>query len=197
MIFWFLTSSRSSSGCILCLDCGARGAHDLHRGVQSPHHWFSNLRIQLEHPCCSVCLLKRQVGWGQGEGSGILNLLEVLCVLPQVTTVCYSSEKTLRSLLYLQKGMFSSAPVQTIYQLCVIKYKSTDPRPLVQDIKNHAQSCKHKYLWIIFYWSMFKRFAYRLNPKYTKCQSVYILMPLCCCCEWIAFGAGAFSSLPF
>lgn len=63
-----------------------------------------------------------------------------------LTTVCYSSEKTLRSLLYLQMEMFSSAPVQTIYQLRVVKYNSTDLRPLVKDIKNHAQSCKHKFL---------------------------------------------------
>lgn len=80
---------------------------------------------------------------GTGRGKWNFKLARGLVCL---TTVCYSSKKTLRSLLYLQKEMFSSAPVQTIYQLRVIKYNSTDLRPLVKDIKNHTQSCKHKFL---------------------------------------------------
>lgn len=120
-----------------------------------------------------------------------LNSLEVLCALPLLVT---HLTKSLRPLLFLQKEMFSSAPVQMIYQLSVMKYKSTDLRPLVKDIKNHDHTCKHKFFWIIFYWSMFRKFTYRLNLKYTKCQSVYILMPSHCCCVWIGFRAGAFSS---
>lgn len=71
-----------------------------------------------------------------------LNSLEVLCALPLLVT---HLTKSLRPLLFLQKEMFSSAPVQMICQLRVMKYNSTDLRPLVKDIKNHDQTCKHKF----------------------------------------------------
>lgn len=110
-----------------------------------------SLILQPEDPAGASMLLylpiQKTGGLGTGRRKWNFKLARGLVCL---TTVCYSSKKTLRSLLHLQKEMFNSAPVQTIYQLHVIKYNSTDLRPLVKDIKNHAQSCKHKFLWIIF-----------------------------------------------
>lgn len=96
----------------------------------------------------------------------------------------------------LEEEMFSPDPVQTTCQLCALKYHITDLRTLVKDIKNRTQHCKRKFLWIIFYLSMFRKFTYRLNPKYTKCQPVYILMPWHHHRVWIGFNAGAFFPLP-
>lgn len=108
------------------------------------------------------CLINRNLSRG------------LMCLLPLPVTCL---PKTLRSLLSLQKETFSPAPVQTIYRLCVRKYNNTDLRALVRDVKNHTLCCKRKFLWIIFYLSTLGKFTYRLNPKYTKCQPVYILMP--------------------
>lgn len=98
---------------------------------------------------------------------------ELMCL----TTACYLCMETSQVSFVIRKRNFSPAPVQTIYWLCVRKYNSTDLRALVKDVKNHTLCCKRKFLWIIFYLSTLGKFTYRLNPKYTKCQPVYILMP--------------------